>query len=81
MKRKYTEEGLARKAKFEEIGYMRWNVLFNGEYIGEVHKQPRGTYKAISKTGRYIGSGITKKEARLFVALDFYGDENVIYED
>lgn len=79
--RKYTEEGITRKAKFEEIGYKRWNVLFNGEYIGKVEGQPQGTYKAISKTGRYIGSGATKKEARMFVAVDFYGDENIIYED
>ena len=76
--RKYTESGLVRKAKFEQVSYMHWKVLFNGEYIGEVRKEPRGTYRAISKTGRYIGSASTKKEGRLFVAMDFYGEENII---
>lgn len=81
MKRKYTEEGLVRKAKFVKLHYKTWNVFFNDEYIGQVVGRPEGGYRAISKTGRYIGSGSTKKEARLFVALDFYGEENVIYED
>ena len=79
--RKYTEEGITRKAKLEEISYKRWSVTFNGELIGEVCKSPTGGYRAISKSGRYIGSGSSKKEARLFVAVDFYGGENIIYND
>ncbi len=80
MVRKYTEEGLARKAKMQEIGIQKYNILFNNEIIGQVIKDHRKGWKAIDKNGRYVGSGSTKKEARFFVAWQHVGDEGIKWD-
>jgi hypothetical protein len=75
------EYKVKKLTKLIETGFRKWIVTFDGEEIGTVeHTHGRG-YRAISKSGRYIGSGSNKAEAKMFVAWDFYGMENIIWEE
>ena len=66
--------------KLVENGYQQHKVLFDGEEVGSIQKTRYG-WESRSINGRFIGTGITKGEAKEMVALDFYGDENIIWKD
>ena len=61
-------------------GIQEYRVLFDGEDVGLVKRTYCG-WEAKSSTGRYIGTGTTKGEAKEMVALDFYDDDNIIWND
>ena len=80
MTNQISEYKFKKNTKLVEAGFYKWDVLYEGEVIGTVEKSHRG-YKAVSKAGRYIGSGNSKHQAKWFVAQDFVGTDNIAWKD
>lgn len=74
------EYKLRQLAKLVETSWNEWNVMYDGELIGTVEKRGAGNYRAVTATGRFIGSGSSKGEAKFFIAWDFVGTENILFK-